>query len=332
MADGGSNRRLDSMTEDQAAVLDVIERDLDAYLSKDAETLRTLYIQEDRLVSIMQIASAGLIRCWGFEAFMDLMERAWTADETPSRSGISRSDVSITVKGDMAWAFFNQNILNSEDPTDPPAFSHNVRVFERTEGQWRIAFHGVFEPSIAAITAPRIDVDRNASVLGMNASAKERIKDFPGLTVSQNVLRAVKPSWDKTLRSAIERAGELSTYSVLHKELGRNAAPEFPVVLGEDDEGALLVCLVRVTDFSVSVTFDDTEAVARRLRMAKVVYGLSDAQATLAAEIADGHDLAEAAVRMGITINTARTHLRRMFDKTGTRSQTGLLRMILSLS
>ena len=63
--------------------------------------------------------------------------------------------------------------------------------------------------------------------------------------------------------------------------------------------------------------------------MARVIYGLSPAQSRLAQEIADGHDLAEASANMGI--NTARTHLRRMFDKTGTHSQTGLLRMILSL-
>ena len=317
--------------DDEAAILDVIERDLLAYLGKDEAALAALYVREDRLVSIMQIASAGLIRSWCFDAFMNVMREAWDAQAAPSRSDFSRSDVSITVKGDMAWAFFNQNILNSQDPTDPPAFSHNVRVFEREHDGWKIVFHGVFEPAAEAITSPRIDVDGAARVLSMNAQAKTRIADFPGLSISNGILRAARPSWDKDLHETIARAAELSVYSVLHKEIGRSASPEFPVVLGEDDEGALLICLVRITDFAVSVTFDDVDALARRLNMARVIYGLSPAQSRLAQEIADGHDLAEASANMGITINTARTHLRRMFDKTGTHSQTGLLRMILSL-
>ena len=113
--------------------------------------------------------------------------------------------------------------------------------------------------------------------------------------------------------------------------MGRGQHVVFPVVLGEDETGASNVCLVEVTDFSVWVTFGQHEAVARRLRVAKAAFGLSDGQLAVAELIADGKDLASAAAALGITVNTARTHLRRMFDKTGVRSQTALLRVILSL-
>ena len=51
-----------------------------------------------------------------------------------------------------------------------------------------------------------------------------------------------------------------------------------------------------------------------------------------AAAIVEGHDIVKAAELMGISANTARTHLQRMFDKTGVRSQTALVRILLSAS
>ncbi len=317
--------------EDERAICDLIERDIQAYLAKDLGTLRELYLPSDRLVSIMQIASSGLIRSWGYEAFIDTLTAGLAVEDTPSSARVLRRNLRVRVDGDMAWASFDQAISASNDPTDPPGFSHNIRVFERHRGHWLIAFHGVFEPAAEGVVAPMIEVDAKARVLSMNAAAASRIGAFAALAVSHGTLRAVRPKWDEALRAAIARAADLANYSTLHDQVGRGHRPEFPVILGEDDEGALLVCIVTVTDFSVQVSFENTAALGRRLDMARVVYGLSEAQAAVAREISDGHDLAAVSERLGISQNTARTHLRRMFDKTGARSQTALLRMILSL-
>jgi len=327
----GDRAYMSSDDQDVADILAVIEADVQAYLAKDFDALAANFLPEDRLVSIMQIASSGLIRSWGFDGLMATMRAGLAVEGKQSNAVVTRTNERVTVRGDMAWAFFDQTISNSDDPTDPPGFSHNVRVFERHNGRWLIAFHGVFEPTSEGVSAPMIEVDRDGRVLTMNAAAEDRIGPFPGLTVSHGKLRASRPDWDKALQAAIGRAADLSTYSVLHNEVGRGQRPEFPVVLGEDDEGGLLVCLVSVTDFSVTVSFENAAAFGRRLQMARMVYGLSEAQVEVATEIADGHDLAGVADRLGITVNTARTHLRRMFDKTGVRSQTALMRVILSL-
>ena len=316
---------------DCRAVLDVIEGDVRAYFAKDLELLSSFYLQEDRMISLMQIAGTGLIRCWGWQEFEALLRRSLTETSDPSPADIRRENVHIKVDNDMALASFDQVVTAFGDATDPPTFSHNVRVFERVAGRWLIVFHGVFEPMSEAQSAPSIEVDENARVISMNAAANDRLGEFRGLTISAGTLRAARPAWDKLLREAIERAAELRLYSRLHGEVGRGQHVVFPVVLGEDDTGASVVCLVEVTDFSVWVTFDDHEALGRRLNVARAVYGLSDGQLTLARQIAEGNDLAAAAEILGISVNTATTHLRRMFDKTGVRSQTALLRVILGL-
>jgi len=58
------------------------------------------------------------------------------------------------------------------------------------------------------------------------------------------------------------------------------------------------------------------------------VYGLSGAEFGLCRALIEGKTLLEAADALYISRNTAKTHLARVFDKTGVRSQAGLLRLL----
>lgn len=58
------------------------------------------------------------------------------------------------------------------------------------------------------------------------------------------------------------------------------------------------------------------------------LYGLTPRQAGLAHRLAGGDNLDDAAQALGITRNTARSHLRLIFDKTGTRRQSELTRLL----
>ncbi|VVD98495.1 helix-turn-helix transcriptional regulator [Pandoraea anhela] len=60
----------------------------------------------------------------------------------------------------------------------------------------------------------------------------------------------------------------------------------------------------------------------------KVLFGLSPAQARLAQALAEGRELTQYAQDANIAINTARTQLRHVFDKTGCRRQADLLRLL----
>ena len=58
-------------------------------------------------------------------------------------------------------------------------------------------------------------------------------------------------------------------------------------------------------------------------------YGLTAAEARLTTFLARGRRLDEAAEDLGITYETARTHLKRIFNKTGAGRQTELVRLVL---
>ena len=65
----------------------------------------------------------------------------------------------------------------------------------------------------------------------------------------------------------------------------------------------------------------------RAVRRAAERFGLTAAEGRLLAHLLDGLALKEAARRLGVANTTARTHLQKIFDKTGVRCQTELQRM-----
>lgn len=95
-------------------------------------------------------------------------------------------------------------------------------------------------------------------------------------------------------------------------------------------DGTLLVAACPIAEGAVLLRF--TDPTATRLPEVRVLqdqFGFTPAEAALARDILAGNDLAASAARRGITLNTARVHLRRIFEKTGTRRQAELMRLLL---
>lgn len=75
--------------------------------------------------------------------------------------------------------------------------------------------------------------------------------------------------------------------------------------------------------------------VARRIpdgfeQHVRSLFDLTSAEARLAAGLASGRTLKEAAVRSNITVKTCRTYLERIFSKTSTRQQSELVALLKS--
>jgi DNA-binding CsgD family transcriptional regulator len=74
---------------------------------------------------------------------------------------------------------------------------------------------------------------------------------------------------------------------------------------------------------------DPEEASAVRRESLRQDFGLTPAEAGFTREVLKADGLQAAADRLGISLTTARTHLAHVFDKTGTRRQAELVRLIL---
>jgi DNA-binding CsgD family transcriptional regulator len=61
------------------------------------------------------------------------------------------------------------------------------------------------------------------------------------------------------------------------------------------------------------------------------LYGLTPKEAEIAVNLSQGKTVEQTAEQLGMTYQTARTHLRRLFIKTGTSRQTELLLLLARL-
>jgi DNA-binding CsgD family transcriptional regulator len=74
---------------------------------------------------------------------------------------------------------------------------------------------------------------------------------------------------------------------------------------------------------------DPEQTVLVRSEWLRQDFGLTPAEAGFTREILKADGVQAAADRLGISLATARTHLAHVFDKTGTRRQAELVRLIL---
>jgi DNA-binding CsgD family transcriptional regulator len=88
-----------------------------------------------------------------------------------------------------------------------------------------------------------------------------------------------------------------------------------------------------VADLPVAmiIIYDPENAVAASIAQLSRQYDLTRAEAVLVSEVARGAGLGAAATAVGVSLSTARTHLQRAFEKTGTSRQAELVRLIFEM-
>jgi DNA-binding CsgD family transcriptional regulator len=163
--------------------------------------------------------------------------------------------------------------------------------------------------------------DRRGRAHFLNRSARACV-DRGLLRLEHGCLRGPTPEDSAALRRTIARcaAGRCSGSMRLEGEGGTLLIAACSIFPGASPtaEGAVLLRLI--------------DPAAARLPAPCVLqdqFGFTPAEAALAVDILAGNDLRASAAHRGITRNTARVHLRRLFEKTGTRRQAELMRLLL---
>ncbi len=176
-------------------------------------------------------------------------------------------------------------------------------------------------------------VGEAGTVLAMNAAAKEIVARRDGLRLDANRLEAGRNGDNAALRALIADAAA---------HHGADEWADGAIALSRPSGGRPLSVLVLPVSASASASVPGAE------RPAAVVFvgdperpieadagrlcrfhGLTRSEARLAAHVAAGRTLDEAATEMGISRETARTHLKHIFAKTGTQRQAELVGLVL---
>jgi len=176
-------------------------------------------------------------------------------------------------------------------------------------------------------------VDASARVVSCNRAATRLLAAGDGLRLGHGGLAADDPRANAELRRAVagaanaavppgeppDRSIAVPRSSFRRAFLLRVLALPLGLASGAEAQPAALL-----------VISDPEEAPRPCDRKLRRLYGLTDAEARLACSLAGGATLEEAAARAAISLNTARTHLKRIFLKTDTSRQAELVRLLAS--
>jgi DNA-binding CsgD family transcriptional regulator len=173
-------------------------------------------------------------------------------------------------------------------------------------------------------------VDAGAEVIFANQVAARLLGAGNGLSLGRDGLRAETTEDTRRLRQTIadcaEPASELGGAGGRLQLSRRDRRPLTMLVIPHRTQ-VTWIDILRPTAI-LFITEAEQAAVHRSERFSQD-FGLTRAEAVFAVEISKGDGLQATASRLGVSLTTVRTHLAHVFDKTGTRRQAELVRLIL---
>jgi len=267
----------------------------------------------------------------GSDAIRHIFQKFPRANPDAARS-MRRSNFSIRISGEMAWASFDQYGEKSDDPLVTVSLSHGIRIFEKQDGRWKIAMVGHADTGLEYFDFPVVRIDASCRIEWMNDAARSKLVIHPALTKSGAYLRGSYGSDDKRLRDAVKEVSNLTVMDrrpSLQQPRGRIADP---IVLTGGSADSQHVVWVSTYNGTLLVTLRDPNNEHERLKEAAAVYQLSPAQVRVAELVIEGRNLQQVAEGLGVAVSTAKTHLSRIFDKTGARTQAALVSKLLGAS
>lgn len=319
-----------SLSDDEEEILEFLRSEQDAYYQGDFEAFIDHWYHGPEVRRIVSGPHVGTRIHRGWDDLLPRFEEGFRQypQDFDNRAIIRNENVQVQICGDMAWISYDQIAVGRPVGMHLPPMSHGVKIVQRFDGKWKLICLTEVAPDIGRTDVPCIELSQDGRIIEINSHAKERLANHPGLIVSGDRLRARQRRFGAVLEAAIDdRVNDLAT----NLPPGHLNATTSVVPLGDNEAGHPVFCWITAEQERVLVTFDDNFMLCNRLEKAAITFALSPAQLALAERLASGHDLASAAFDLGVSVNTVRTQVRRMFDKTSTHNQTALVSLLLSV-
>ena len=209
---------------------------------------------------------------------------------------------------------------------------HLQRALQVNRRLWQLTGEvNATHDALHRLTIGVILVDASGKPLFLNKQAEAIVAAGNGLTLSKNILRA--PTWSETqtlhklifdAAQAPQRSGGGMSVS------GPGLAQPLSILVtpvGKEQDKAFQLDNARV---AAALFFGSAgQQLEFFLEGLIRLYGLTRAEARLAAALANGHSLEKIAKQFGVSKHTVRSQLKSCFRKTGTNRQTELVKLML---
>lgn len=314
--------------EDRAAILDLLHRSRIAAWTHDAEAYASCFVHADYVTRWHASRHVGIFRRLGWD---DIYARILVMGEDPTlliapyAYDTTIENLSLRIEGDMAWATYDQ--IYPSVGRDVNYFyggvSHETRILERHDGKWLIVFLGVMHGSVGGHDAPVLEVTADGTVIWQGVAATAALQADDDITIRNGRVRFRDAKANRKLQAALRWAAERDTGLVPRRGTQ-------PIVIEAGEGLSAKVYWVFAEGGQIIVSLHVPGIDEQRLAVAAGIFGLSPSQKQIAGLVVEGLSLPEISARLAITTNTVRTHLNRVYEKTGVRTQPALVRVLLS--
>jgi DNA-binding CsgD family transcriptional regulator len=314
--------------EDRDAIVDVLHRMRIAVWTHDFEAYSSCFVHADYLTRWHASRYVGVFRRLGWT---DIAARVRKSFEDPTLL-IERyahetriENLNLRISGDMAWATFDQIYpsIGMDRYYYLGGVSHEARVLEKHNGTWLVAFLGVMHGSVGRYDTPILQVTADGEVTWQSPAAAAALEADDDLVIRNGRVRFRDAKADKKLQAALAWAAARDTGLLPQRGT-------LPLVIEAGEGLPAKVYWVFAEGGQIIVSLHVPGIDAERLEVAAAIFGLSPAQKQVAGLVVEGLSHRDIAERMAISANTVRTHVNRIFEKTGVRTQPALVRVLLS--
>ena len=193
----------------------------------------------------------------------------------------------------------------------------------------------VFAGTVNRMMVGMICLSQAGEILEINLEARRILAEKDGLSLSGNSLTVDSAQESRQLQRILQQSLHGATppkgpgvaeAMLISRPSGRSRLSVLvrEIPLGQWSESRQRPAVAVFVRDPESNPAQSSHELARRL------FGLTRVEAALALRLAEGFTLDEVSEQMGIRRNTARTHLRSIFCKTGVQRQTMLVRLLLN--
>lgn len=190
----------------------------------------------------------------------------------------------------------------------------------------------LYSSAVERLLVGTVVMDGVGRIIRCNSTAKEILDEKDGLLLRQGILRTEIPGHDANLQKLVKAALDASS-----RKSTEQHAISVPRSSGRSNL-SILIRSIAHSDLSggrqlptVAIFIRDPERHANPSQeLLRQLFGFTAAEAVLALLLVNGRTLDEAAQRLNIRKNTARAHLRGIFDKAGARRQSTLMHILMS--
>ncbi|MCG2672792.1 helix-turn-helix transcriptional regulator [Bradyrhizobium sp. GCM10023182] len=269
---------------------------------------------------------ADVLQPWGHADIVDISHKALAADGFVGGFGFCLS---------QRAAERADEYVRKLDPLTPHlcrAFEASLLLGARADGKRQLSTILQLMPNAALL------LDRDARIVQANSAAEALLRHSDGVAFSTNghsQLVAALPSERQALSKLIKEALDVANGRAM------SLSGSEPIRLSRPNGATPLLVLAvplprpsfafweLVAPARIIIVIIDQDAKSRvRASLLRSAYGLTTAEARVALLLASGISGRQLTAALGVSPDTIKTHLRRCFEKTGTRSQAELSRVL----